>query len=101
MTAAITGFGELSKREKISCPRRARRMAPTGVCAASSEISAPAMKARPAPVRMTPRTSSRARSSSIIVPSSTTVASFSALSLSGRLTVTVATPSATASIRFE
>jgi hypothetical protein len=99
LTAATVGLGEVSKRRKIAWPRCARAFAVTGVCAESSEMSAPAMKARPAPVRITAPTSSRARASSIARPSSTIVASFSALSLSGRLTVIVATRSATSKAR--
>ena len=58
-------------------------------------MSAPATKARPAPVRIAPPTSSRCRTSSIASPSSPIVAAFSAFSLSGRFTVIVAIRSAT------
>ena len=51
-------------------------------------MSAPATNARPAPVRITPAdVVASATLSSIASPSSPMVASFSAFSLSGRLTV--------------
>src|SRR5712691_13509725 len=62
-------------------------------------MSAPATNARPAPVRMTPAIASFTRISSIAWPSSAIVASFRALSLSGRLTVRVATPLSTSSVK--
>ena len=91
-TAAIVGFGDVSKRRKILCPSVASLRAEIAFSFASSEMSAPAMKARPAPVTINPRMSSRSRTSVIAMPSSRIVAAFSALSLSGRLTVRVAIP---------
>src|SRR5438093_995577 len=64
-------------------------------------MSAPATNARPAPVRITPATSVRVRSSSIATPSSRIVVSLSALSLSGRLTVRTAIRSSTDRLRLE
>src|SRR5688572_19084761 len=98
LTAATTGFGDVSKRRNTSCPRRASRLAMTGELVAISEMSAPATKARPAPVRITPPTSSRSRASSIASPSSVMTVAFSALSLSGRLTVMTAIRSATSRV---
>ena len=98
-TAAITGLGEVSIRRKTSCPRRASAYASAGDFARSSAMSAPATKARPAPVMIAAAidasllTWSTARSSSAIV------ASFNALSLSGRLTVIVAIRSSTPNCR--
>src|SRR6478609_3356822 len=58
-------------------------------------MSAPATKARPAPVRITPPTSADAHARSIAAPSAVIVALSSAFSLSGRETVIVAIRSAT------
>ena len=99
LTAAMTGLGQVSILRNTSCPARARALASTGVWPDSSEMSAPATNARPAPVSITPAIASSTRISSIACPSSSIVASFKALSLSGRLTVRVATRSATSSVR--
>src|SRR5882762_4064213 len=95
----MTGFGEVSILRNTSCPARARALARIGVWLDSSEMSAPATNARPAPVTITPAIESSSRIWSIACPSSAMVASFRALSLSGRLTVRVATRSATSSVR--
>ena len=95
LTAAMTGLGLRSNLPKITWPRRARATALIGVWPASSLMSAPAMKARPAPVRITPPTVSSAMAWSMAAPSSPISALLSALSLSGRLTVMVAMRSAT------
>ena len=64
-------------------------------------MSAPATKAfSPAPVRITPRTAASAPMAVNAASSSSTVRSFSAFSLSGRLTVTTATPSRLSTVRF-
>ena len=93
------GDGGVVRVEGVMTDVSERRRAEAGVCFASSEMSAPATKPRPAPVRITPPTSSRPRSSSTIADSSTNGASFSALSFSGRLKVTVAMRSATSRVR--
>ena len=98
-TAAIVGLGDVSKRRKTDLAALRERLAPNrAVTCSSSEMSAPATNARPAPVRMTPPTSRSARSESIASPSSAITRSLSAFSLSGRLTVIVAIRSATVSV---
>jgi hypothetical protein len=62
-------------------------------------MSAPATKARPAPVSTTPPTSSRARIVAMVSSSSWISARSSAFSRSGRFSVTVATRSSIASRR--
>jgi hypothetical protein len=92
--AATTGLGQLSTVFISFWPRSASGRACSGVCLASSPMSAPATKAfSPAPVTMTARTAVSAPTASKQCCSSPIVASFSALSLSGRLTVTKAMPS--------
>ena len=99
-TTAIVGLGLVSKRRNTTWPARARCCPSSGDWLASSLMSAPATKARPAPVsRITP-TSGLALASSIARPSSAIVASLSALSLSGRLTVIVAIRSAISKVRL-
>src|SRR6185503_15091771 len=98
-TAAIAGLGGNSVRGKPSRPRRASAYASAGDLARSSAMSAPATKARPAPVMIAAATDASPVIWSTARPSSAIVASFSALSLSGRLTVIVAMRSATANCR--
>jgi hypothetical protein len=98
LTAATVGLGDVSNLRIIAWPRRASARASVASAATISEMSAPATKARPAPVSTTAATSSRARASSIAASSSAIVASLSALSFSGRLTVIVAIRSATSTV---
>jgi len=64
-------------------------------------MSAPATNAfSPAPVRTTPRVAGSAAMAAKAASISATVASFRALSLSGRLMVTKATPSRLSTRRF-
>ena len=54
LTAAITGLGDRLEPAEDGLSRCRTLLACIGDCPASSEMSAPAMKARPAPVRMIP-----------------------------------------------
>src|SRR6266545_364719 len=101
LTAAITGLPSRSMRSSTRCPRRERSLPSTGLCVASSAMSAPATNAfSPAPVRMTPRVAGSAARAAKAASSSSTVPSFRALSLSGRLMVTKAMPSRISTRRF-
>src|SRR2546426_2516175 len=71
-------------------PRAARSNVPP-----PAERSAPAQNARPAPVTITARTVSSASAASKASTSSPSVVAVTALSFSGRASVTSATPSAT------
>ena len=101
LIAATTGLPSRSIRSSTRCPRIDRSCPSTGVCVASSPMSAPATKAfSPAPVRITPRTDASAPSAAKTASSSSITRSFRAFSFSGRLTVTMATPSRLSTIRF-
>ncbi len=101
LTAAITGLPRSSMRSSTFWPRIERSLPSTGDCVASSAMSAPATKAfSPAPVRITPRMAASAPMAVNAASSSSTVRSFSAFSLSGRLMVTIATPSRLSTVRF-
>ena len=100
-TAAITGLPRRSMRSSTRWPRIDRSLPSTGLCVASSAMSAPATNAfSPAPVRMTPRTAGSAATAAKAAPSSSTVRSLRALSLSGRLMVTKLMPSRVSTRRF-
>ena len=96
LTAAMTGLPRFSIRFIRPCPRVARRSLSVAFMAAISPMSAPATKAfSPAPVKITTRTDSSAPKSAKQASNSPIVAPLRAFILSGRLTVTVAMPSAT------
>src|SRR5262249_14693269 len=67
---------------------------------ANSEMSAPALKLPPVPVRTTTRTSARRPTLLKISPSRCHMASVSALRFCARLSVTVAMPAASTSVRI-
>ena len=88
-------------RSSTFCPRIERSLPSTGLCVDSSAMSAPATKAfSPAPVRMAPRTCGSEPMAAKAASSSSTVRSLSAFSFSGRLMVTIATPSRVSTLRF-
>ena len=92
LIAAMTGLPIVSIRSRMCWPRCECSRPPTGVCTASSLMSAPAMKAlSPAPVTITARTASSCFSARIARRSSSSVSLLSALRFSGRLMVTTAT----------
>src|SRR5271166_6652360 len=111
LTAAITGFSD-AKILSVTRPPASRaasslrsgapsgsvggvsqsRRAALSKAAPPAERSAPAQKARPAPVTMIARTVSSASAWSKASMSSLAIASVKALSLSGRLSVIVKTP---------
>src|SRR5262245_9000394 len=101
LTAATTGLPSFSMRSRTPCPRSDFSLPPTGVCCASSAMSAPATKAfSPAPVSTTPRTSASAPSAVKQASSSSITLSFRAFSFSGLLMVTTATPSRASTRRW-
>src|SRR6266478_1987033 len=94
LIAQIEGFPIVSSRWKTPCPKSENSLPLTGVCSASSLISAPATNAfSPAPVRINTRTESSARASSSACCNSSIVLRFRAFSTFGRLKVTYAIPS--------
>ena len=89
-TAAITGLPRVSIVSRSACPVRAKARAETGVKDRKIVMSAPAMNAfSPEPVRITPPTASSPRALSKAAESPSITSGLSALSLSGRLIVTV------------
>src|ERR1035438_9565208 len=89
-TAGITGLPRVSIVSRSACPFRAKARAETGVNVRKIVTSAPAMNAfSPAPVRITPPTASSPRALSKAAASPSITSGLSALSLSGRLMVTV------------
>ena len=70
-------------------------LSPASKVAPPDDRSAPAQNPRPSPVTTTARTSSSSSAVAIASPSSAPSCAFHAFSLSGRLRVTVATPSVT------
>jgi hypothetical protein len=101
LTAAITGFPSRSIRSNSAWPCRACSRPATGVCTASSLMSAPATNDfSPPPVRTMARTSASSRAAAISRSSSASVAAFSALSTFGRLIVIVRTPPSRSTSRF-
>src|SRR5690349_5348348 len=93
-TTAIVGWREASTRRRIrTTPDSGSPVAPR--CASISLRSMPEQNAGPSPRTSTTRTSLRPSSSSNAAPSPRSSAVFIALRCSGRLRLTVATPSAT------
>src|SRR5215208_6072807 len=100
LTIAITGFSiPLSPRISRCVCLKPRRACSAERCGASPEardaippMSAPAQKARPAPVSTTQRTLSSSPSSCTMSPSWAVIPPVSALSRSGRFNVSQATP---------
>src|SRR5216684_2453823 len=94
LIAQIEGFPIVSRRWKTPWPKSENSLPLTGVCSASSLISAPATNAfSPAPVRISTRTAWSSRASSSACCNSSTVLRFSAFSTFGRLNVMYAIPS--------
>src|SRR6266550_8154796 len=94
LIAQIDGFPMVSSRWKTPWPKSENSLPLTGVCSASSLISAPATNAfSPAPVRINTRTAWSSRASSSACCNSSTVLRFSAFSTFGRLKVMYAIPS--------
>src|SRR5216683_2646373 len=94
LIAQIDGFPIVSSKWKTLWPKSENSFPFTGVCNASSLISAPATNAfSPAPVRISTRTAASSRASSNACCNSSTVLRFSALSTFGRLKVMYAIPS--------
>ena len=92
-TSAMVGWREASTRWSTATTLPSGSRAPPRD--SISRRSMPAQNAGPAPRTTTTRTSRRASSSSMAVASPVSMAAFMALRLSGRLSVTVAMPSAT------
>src|SRR2546428_633510 len=98
LMAAITGFF-ISKMRSVTSPPPSR--CSSGVAPRPSNVvpppprSAPAQNARPAPVTITTRTPSSASARSNAATSSRMTVALTAFSRSGRLSVSVAIPSAT------
>src|SRR5260370_4069080 len=94
LIAQMDGFPIVSSRWKTLCPKSENSFPLTGVCNASSLISAPATNAfSPAPVRINTRKAWSSRASSKAPCNSSTVLRFSAFSTLGRLKVMYAIPS--------
>src|SRR5260370_896071 len=92
--AAFDCFPIVCSRWKTLCPKSENSFPLTGVCNASSLISAPATNAfSPAPVRINTRKAWSSRASSKAPCNSSTVLRFSAFSTFGRLKVMYAIPS--------
>ena len=92
LTIATTGLGMRSMRRIRRWPTSEKSRAWTGLRPDISAMSAPATKAfAPAPVSTTARTASSAAAASKAACRASSVARFSAFSLSGRLTVTTRT----------
>jgi hypothetical protein len=86
--AAIDGLPSVSSRDMTPWPRRANARAVSGVSADSSEMSAPATKARsPAPVTIRLRTSRSLAAPFSTLESSSRTAWLNAFSAFGRFTV--------------
>ena len=102
LIAAITGFF-MSKIRSVTVPppsrcssaEAARPRATASNVAPPAPRSAPAQNARPAPVTITARTPSSSSARSHASLSSPSIVDVTALSRSGRFSVTVPTPSAT------
>ncbi len=98
-TAAMIGLPHRSRLRKTRWPASERSLPSIAPWWASSEISAPATNALvPDPVRIAPPMAASPAIRSAASPSSRITAAFSALSLSGRSTVTRAMRSATANV---
>ena len=101
LMAAITGFSDRKMRSEMRPPSSRQRWpdssTPSGRSNVRSPIdmSAPAQNARPLPVTTTTRTSSSASLRSKASRSSSTIDMVTALRASGRLSVSVSTPSLT------
>ena len=99
--AQMEGLPMLSSRWNTPWPKMENSLPFTGVCCASSLISAPATKAfSPEPVRISTRTLESSRASSSTCCNSSTVLRFSAFNTLGRLNVMQAIPSFFSYSRF-
>jgi len=100
--ALIQGLGKSSILPNIACICAERRSPSSALGMPEITLmSAPATKALPSPVKTTARTSWSAARRSMIASSSVPTSRFKALSFSGRLMTTVATPFwATLTLKF-